>query len=144
MILGPLTDGHETLRVPILNQFAAWTRAESPLREQALLETWMARDRVRAEVLAEMRHVSILLCPGLGSPRFAIASASGRSLPRSFELLRVVQLAGLPGGRSAGRLLQVGRSPWSAGRGAALGGAVAALIERASRGSREALLNVAR
>jgi len=122
MILGPMTDGHEALRVPILNQFAVWTRAESPPREQALLETWMTRDRVRAEVLAEMRHVSILLCPDLGSPVSPSRAPVDDRIPRIFELLRVVQLAELPSGRSAGRLLQVGRSPWSAGRGAALGG----------------------
>jgi Asp-tRNA(Asn)/Glu-tRNA(Gln) amidotransferase A subunit family amidase len=70
MLLGPMLAGHEDELSPILKQFAGWTAAEPAHTAHTLLDTWIQRDVVRAEILAQMRQFPILLCPVAAVPAF--------------------------------------------------------------------------
>ena len=70
MLLGPMLAGHENQLSPILKEFAEWTAAEPPHTAETLLQTWIERDVVRAEILAQMREFPILLCPVAAIPAF--------------------------------------------------------------------------
>jgi len=70
MILGPLTKGHEAELSPILKEFLDWVAAEPPHTGHTLLNTWLLRDELRAQFLAQMQHLPILLCPAAAIPAF--------------------------------------------------------------------------
>ncbi|HVO64775.1 MAG TPA: amidase [Terriglobales bacterium] len=70
MLLGPMLAGHEDELSPILKEFARWTAAEPPHTADTLLQTWVERDIVRTEILAQMRDFPILLCPVAAIPAF--------------------------------------------------------------------------
>jgi Asp-tRNA(Asn)/Glu-tRNA(Gln) amidotransferase A subunit family amidase len=70
MLLGPMTQGHESDLSPILKEFSSWVAAESSHTGQTLLDTWVQRDVVRLQILAEMRTHPILLCPVASVPAF--------------------------------------------------------------------------
>jgi Asp-tRNA(Asn)/Glu-tRNA(Gln) amidotransferase A subunit family amidase len=70
MLLGPMLAGHEHELSPILKEFSQWAAAEPPHTADSLLQTWIERDVVRANVLAQMREFPILLCPVAAIPAF--------------------------------------------------------------------------
>ena len=70
MLLGPMLQGHESELSPILTEFSSWVAAEPPLSAQNLLDVWIERDLVRAQVFAQMREFPILLCPVAAIPAF--------------------------------------------------------------------------
>lgn len=70
MLLGPLTKGHESQLSPILKEFSGWVAAEPSHTGQSLLDTWVQRDVVRMEFLAQTRDIPILLSPVAAIPAF--------------------------------------------------------------------------
>jgi Asp-tRNA(Asn)/Glu-tRNA(Gln) amidotransferase A subunit family amidase len=70
MLLGPMTQGRESELSPILKEFSSWVAAEPSHTGQSLLDTWVQRDIVRLQILAEMRTYPILLCPVASIPAF--------------------------------------------------------------------------
>jgi Asp-tRNA(Asn)/Glu-tRNA(Gln) amidotransferase A subunit family amidase len=70
MLLGPLTKGHETELSPLLKEFLGWAAAEPPHSGHTLLYTWLQRDGLRAQILAQMQVFPILLCPAAAIPAF--------------------------------------------------------------------------
>lgn len=70
MVLKPLTKGHETELSPLLKEFLGWAGAEPPHSGHTLLYTWLQRDEIRAQVLAQMQVFPILLCPAAAIPAF--------------------------------------------------------------------------
>jgi Asp-tRNA(Asn)/Glu-tRNA(Gln) amidotransferase A subunit family amidase len=70
MILGPLTKGHEPELSPILREFLNWVASEPAHTGHTLLYTWLLRDELRNQVLAQMQVVLILLCPAAAIPAF--------------------------------------------------------------------------
>jgi Asp-tRNA(Asn)/Glu-tRNA(Gln) amidotransferase A subunit family amidase len=70
MLLGPMLAGHEQELSPILKEFSQWTADEAGHTADTLLQTWIERDVVRAEILVQMREVPILLCPVAAIPAF--------------------------------------------------------------------------
>ena len=70
MLLQPMFHQRESDLSPILKQFLEWSAAEPPLTADSLLEAWIRRDALRADVLAQMRNYPILLCPAAAIPAF--------------------------------------------------------------------------
>ena len=70
MLLGPMTRGHEEELSTILKEFNAWVGEEPPHTGESLLEAWIGRDEVRAQVFAQMRDYPVLLCPVAAIPAF--------------------------------------------------------------------------
>jgi amidase len=70
MLLGPMLKGREDELSPLLKQFSGWTAAEKPHTAQSLLETWIERDILRAEILEQMREYPVLLSPVASIPAF--------------------------------------------------------------------------
>ena len=78
MILGPMIRGREAEISPILKEFSGWPAAEPSHTGQSLLETWLQRDVVRAQVFAQMRKYPVLLCPVAAVPAFRHGERSWR------------------------------------------------------------------
>jgi Asp-tRNA(Asn)/Glu-tRNA(Gln) amidotransferase A subunit family amidase len=70
MILGPLTKGQESEISPILKEFLNWVASEPPHTGHTLLYTWLLRDELRNQILAQMQVFPILLCPAAAIPAF--------------------------------------------------------------------------
>ena len=70
MLLGPLTKGRDADLSPILKQFLSWVAGEPTHTGQTLLDTWIMRDAVRAQVFSQMSKYPILLCPVASIPAF--------------------------------------------------------------------------
>ena len=70
LLLEPSVVGHETEVHPLLVEFVEWTRSEPRLTAEQLLEAEIARDALRARVLADMQRVDVLLCPVAAIPAF--------------------------------------------------------------------------
>jgi Asp-tRNA(Asn)/Glu-tRNA(Gln) amidotransferase A subunit family amidase len=70
MILGTLTKGCDSEISPLLKEFLTWVDAEPAHSGETLLHTWLSRDEVRNQVLAQMREYPILLCPAAAIPAF--------------------------------------------------------------------------
>lgn len=70
MLLGPMTSGHEEELSTILKEFNSWVAEEPPHSGGSLLEAWIGRDEVRAQVFAQMRDYPVLLCPVAAIPAF--------------------------------------------------------------------------
>ncbi len=86
MLIGPMFAGLEGDREknreadlsPILKQFLEWSDAEPELSGDSLLHAWIRRDRLRGEVLKQMRDYPILLCPAAAIPAFRHGERSWR------------------------------------------------------------------
>jgi Asp-tRNA(Asn)/Glu-tRNA(Gln) amidotransferase A subunit family amidase len=63
MLLGPMTEGHESELSPILKEFNGWVAAEPTHTPQTLLDTWIHRDLVRMQIFEQMEKFPVLLCP---------------------------------------------------------------------------------
>jgi len=70
MLLGPMLKDRESDISPILKEFAKRTAAEKAHTAQSLLDTWIARDVLRAKFFEQMRDYSVLLCPVASIPAF--------------------------------------------------------------------------
>jgi Asp-tRNA(Asn)/Glu-tRNA(Gln) amidotransferase A subunit family amidase len=70
MVLNPLTKGHEAELSPLLREFLGWVAVEPPHSGHTLLYTWLQRDEVRNQILAQMQVFPILLCPAAAIPAF--------------------------------------------------------------------------
>jgi Asp-tRNA(Asn)/Glu-tRNA(Gln) amidotransferase A subunit family amidase len=87
MLLGPLTKGHEAELSPILKEFSLWVAAEAPHTGETLLDTWVQRDILRADFLAQMRAFPILLCPAAAIPAFRHRERSWKIDGRTIQYL---------------------------------------------------------
>jgi len=70
MLIGPMFDGREQDANPLLKQFLEWSAAEPGLSGPAVIDAWIRRDMVRANLLAQMQKYPILLCPAAAIPAF--------------------------------------------------------------------------
>jgi Asp-tRNA(Asn)/Glu-tRNA(Gln) amidotransferase A subunit family amidase len=70
MMLAPMVHGREADLSPILKEFSRGVAAQPTHTGQSLLETWIQRDVVRMQVLAQMRDYPVLLCPVASIPAF--------------------------------------------------------------------------
>jgi Asp-tRNA(Asn)/Glu-tRNA(Gln) amidotransferase A subunit family amidase len=70
MLIEPTTVGREELLSPTFRNFLEIAHADGPLGGAELLQAWAEVDRVRAELLEEMRAFPILLCPVCSVPAF--------------------------------------------------------------------------
>jgi len=146
MLLGPMIKGHEEELSPILKQFSNWVAAEAPHTGQTLLDTWMQRDQVRMEILAQMREHPVMLCPVASIPAFRHGERSWQidgqtvqyldawSYSEWFNLLGT-PAAVVPLGKSAEGLpigVQISARPWQE----ELVLTVAAVVERECGGWR--------
>lgn len=66
----PTVKGHEDQLSPILREYFSYAVPESPVSLDALLSACAQRDIVRAEILAQLRDVPILLSPVSSEPAF--------------------------------------------------------------------------
>jgi len=69
-LLGSVVKGHEDQLSPILREYISYAAPESPVTLDGLLSACAQRDNVRAEILAQMRDVPILLSPVSSAPAF--------------------------------------------------------------------------
>jgi Asp-tRNA(Asn)/Glu-tRNA(Gln) amidotransferase A subunit family amidase len=70
MCLRPMFKNREADLSPILKQFLDCSAAEPAHTGQTLLDAWIQRDVLRAQVLAQMQQYPILLCPAAAIPAF--------------------------------------------------------------------------
>jgi Asp-tRNA(Asn)/Glu-tRNA(Gln) amidotransferase A subunit family amidase len=70
MMLRPMIKGGENEISPILKQFLEWTNLQPAHSGESLLEIWIERDQLRAQIFAQMRQYPILLCPVASIPAF--------------------------------------------------------------------------
>jgi Asp-tRNA(Asn)/Glu-tRNA(Gln) amidotransferase A subunit family amidase len=70
MLLGPMMRGREADLSPLLKEFSSWVAAEPSHTGASLLDTWIQRDVVRANVFRQMQDYPILLCPVASIPAF--------------------------------------------------------------------------
>jgi Asp-tRNA(Asn)/Glu-tRNA(Gln) amidotransferase A subunit family amidase len=126
MMLGPMTRGREAELSPILKEFSEGVAARPSHTGQSLLDTWVQRDVVRMQVLAQMREYPVLLCPVASIPAFRHGERSWQvegktvnyldawSYTEWFNLLGTPALS-VPVGKSAEGLpigVQIVARPW--------------------------------
>ena len=126
MMLGPMIKGREAELSPMLQQFSAGVAARPAHSGQSLLDTWIQRDLVRMQVLAQMREYPVLLCPVASIPAFRHGERSWQvegktvkyfdawSYTEWFNLLGT-PAASVPVGKSAEGLpigVQIVARPW--------------------------------
>jgi Asp-tRNA(Asn)/Glu-tRNA(Gln) amidotransferase A subunit family amidase len=70
LIIDPMFRDHQQDQSPVLNEFLNWSAAEPELGGIDLLHSWIRRDVLRSEFLAQMREYPILLCPPAAIPAF--------------------------------------------------------------------------
>lgn len=70
LLLSAMVAGHESDLHPILKDFLGVVSAETPLTAERLLNTWLERDQLRAQILAQMESFPLLLCPVCSLPAF--------------------------------------------------------------------------
>jgi len=70
MLLSPMTKGREQDLSPLLRQFLGWVASEPTHTGHTLLYTWLQRDELRMQFLAQMRVFSVLVCPVAAIPAF--------------------------------------------------------------------------
>ena len=63
MLIGPMFRDSKEDPSPILKQFLEWSAAEPSLSGQDVVDSWIARDVLRASFFEQMRTYPILLCP---------------------------------------------------------------------------------
>ena len=126
MLLGPMTQGHESDLSPILKEFLSWTAAEPAHTGHTLLYSWLERDELRAQILAQMQVFPVLICPVTAIPAFRHGERSWQVEGRTVKYLDAwsycewFNLLGFPAavvpvGRSAEGLpigVQVVGRPW--------------------------------
>lgn len=126
MLLGPIMKGRESDLSPILKEFSGWVAQETPHTAESLLQAWMDRDLLRAQVFEQMRNCPVLLCPVGAVPAFKHGERSWIIGGKSVEYLDAwsycewFNLLGMPGvavpvGSSAEGLpigVQISGLPW--------------------------------
>jgi Asp-tRNA(Asn)/Glu-tRNA(Gln) amidotransferase A subunit family amidase len=65
-----MTKGREQELSPLLRQFLGWVAKEPTHTGHTLLYTWLQRDELRTQFLAQMRVFSVLVCPVAAIPAF--------------------------------------------------------------------------
>ena len=70
MLLGPMMKGREADLSPILKEFSGWVASETPHTAESLLQAWIDRDLLRAQIFTQMREFPVLLCPVAAVPAF--------------------------------------------------------------------------
>jgi Asp-tRNA(Asn)/Glu-tRNA(Gln) amidotransferase A subunit family amidase len=70
MLLGTMFAGHESDISPVLKDFLARAATLPEHTANTLLQTWIERDVVRAQVLSQMQDRPVLLCPVAAVPAF--------------------------------------------------------------------------
>lgn len=70
MLLEPLVRGHEDLLSATFLGFRSIAQKDPPMTAEDLLQAWMECDKVRGELLEQMRAFPILLCPVCSIPAF--------------------------------------------------------------------------
>ena len=68
--VAPEIRGREHEISPLLSQFPEWVARSRAHSGEALLDAWIGRDLLRAQVLGQMRKYPILLCPVASMPAF--------------------------------------------------------------------------
>ena len=112
MAFGPTLEGHDQDLSPILRAFRARVAEEPPLTAQDLLNTLLARDVLRGNLLAKMEVFPILLCPVCAVPGFRHGEREWTVQGRKVEYLKAMsysQWFNLLGNPAA--VVPVGRSP---------------------------------
>ena len=77
MAFAPTIEGREEELSPILRAFRTRVAEAPPLTAQELLNTLLARDVLRANLLAKMEEFPILIARRAPCRRFATANANG-------------------------------------------------------------------
>jgi Asp-tRNA(Asn)/Glu-tRNA(Gln) amidotransferase A subunit family amidase len=112
MAFAPTIEGREAELSPILRAFCAEVAEAPPLTAQELLNTLLARDVLRGNLLAKMEEFSILLCPVCAVPAFRHGEREWTVQGRKVEYLKAMsysQWFNLLGNPAA--VVPVGRSP---------------------------------
>jgi Asp-tRNA(Asn)/Glu-tRNA(Gln) amidotransferase A subunit family amidase len=146
MAFAPTIEGREADLSPILRAFRAKVAEAPPLTAQDLLNTLLARDVLRGNLLAKMEEFPILICPVCAVPAFRHGEREWTVQGRKVEYLKAMsysQWFNLFGNPAA--VVPVGRSPEGLPIGVQIVGrpweeeavlAVAARIEAACGGFR--------
>ena len=104
MLYLPTIRGREAELSPTFRDFLAIARAEAPLTADDLLNAWVESDRVRGQLLEEMRDCPVLLCPVCAIPAFRPGECSwiidGRAVAY-LDTMRFTQWFNLLGGPAA-------------------------------------------
>ena len=112
MAFAPTIEGREEELSPILRAFRAKVAETPPLTTQDLLNTLLARDVLRGNLLAKMEEFPILLCPVCAVPAFRHGEREWSVQGRTVEYLKAMsysQWFNLLGNPAA--VAPVGRSP---------------------------------
>jgi Asp-tRNA(Asn)/Glu-tRNA(Gln) amidotransferase A subunit family amidase len=96
------TRGQEELLSPMLREYLARTAKEPPATLESLMNACVERDRVRADLLRQMRDVPVLLSPVSTEPAFRHGEGSYRagdahSYRDTMRFCQWLNLAGFPG-----------------------------------------------
>jgi len=94
--------GQEELMSPMLREFVALATAETTLTYDGFLHACAERDNVRAEILRQMREVTILLSPVSARPAFKHGEGNWRAGEKenyrdTMRYSQWLNLAGFPG-----------------------------------------------
>jgi Asp-tRNA(Asn)/Glu-tRNA(Gln) amidotransferase A subunit family amidase len=140
MLIRPMFKDREQNLSPILKRFLEYSAAEPLLTAESLLDAWIRRDAVRAQVFEQMRKYHILLCPPAAIPAFRHGERSwqvdGQTVDY-FDAWSYAEFFNLLG--NPGAVVPVGHSPEGLPIGIQIVGrpweeeqvlAVAAVIER--------------
>ncbi len=112
MLLAPMLAGRENQLSPVLKDFCTHSAAAPKHTADTLLETWIGRDLVRTQVLAQMKEVPILVCPVAAVPAFRHGERTWEVESKSVKYLDAwsycewFNLLGFPAA-----VVPVGRSP---------------------------------
>jgi Asp-tRNA(Asn)/Glu-tRNA(Gln) amidotransferase A subunit family amidase len=87
MVLGSLIKGRESELSALLKEFLSWVAAEPSHTGHTLLYTWLQRDELRAQFLAQMEVFPILLCPAAAIPAFRHGERSWMVEGKTFNYL---------------------------------------------------------
>jgi Asp-tRNA(Asn)/Glu-tRNA(Gln) amidotransferase A subunit family amidase len=112
MAFAPTIESRDTELSPILRAFRAEVAEAPPLTTQDLLNTLLARDVLRGNLLAKMEEFPILLCPVCAVPAFRHSEREWMVQGRRVEYLKAMsysQWFNLFGNPAA--VVPVGRSP---------------------------------
>ncbi len=90
MAFGPAIEGREAELSPILRAFRAEVAEAPPLTAQDLLNTLLARDVLRGNLLAKMEEFPILLCPVCAVPAFRHGEREWTVQGRKVEYLKAM------------------------------------------------------
>jgi len=98
----PLVSGHEKQISPILHDYLGHAEAQTSLTLDHFIAACAARDHIRAEILHQMRDVSLLLSPVSSGPAFRHAEGSWRagaeqSYRDTMRYSQWLNLTGFPG-----------------------------------------------